>query len=74
MYETYAVRGGTPIVERLIEWSPEEESGTTVFEKKSILRGRADLNGIVMTNSWFEQFPFVVYLKDEAGNIKGSAG
>ena len=74
IYETYAVRGGTPIVERLLKWPADEESGTTVFEKRSILRGRSNLNGMVMTNSWFEQFPFVVYLKDDAGNIKGTDG
>ena len=29
VYESYAVRGGTPVVRRLLKWFPEEESGTT---------------------------------------------
>ena len=75
VYESYAVRGGPPVIRRLLEWSPEDAtSDATVFEKRSILRGRANLNGIVMTNSWFEQYPFVVYNKDESGDIKDTAG
>ena len=40
VYESYAVRGGPPVIRRLLEWSPEDAtSDATVFEKRSILRG-----------------------------------
>ena len=75
VYESYSLRGGTPTTRKLLEWSPEMASNATnVFEKRSILRGRANLNGVVLKNSWFEQHPFVVYKKDNSGAIVDTAG
>ena len=76
VYESYSVRGGTPTVRKLLEWSPEGviSDAANVFEKRLILRGRANLNGIVLKNSWFEQHPFVVFKKDDSGAIVDTAG
>ena len=75
VYESYSMRGRTQTTRKLLEWSPKMASdAANVFEKRSILRERANLNGEVLKNSWFEQHPFVVYKKDVSGAIVGTAG
>ena len=75
IYESYSVMGRTQMTRKLLEWSPKMAStAANVFEKRSILRERSNLNGVVLKNSWFEQHPFVVYKKDDSGAIVGTAG
>ena len=76
VYESFSVRGETPTMRKLLEWSLEGviSDATNVFEKRLILKERGNLNGIVLKNSWFEQHPFVVYKKDDSGAIVDTAG
>ena len=75
VYESYSVRGRAPTTRKLLEWSPKMASKVTnVFEKRSILRERANLNGVVLKNSWFEYNPYVVYKKDDSGAIVRTTG
>ena len=74
IWNSYAIKGGPPITKPLFTWSPEQTMNINIFEKKVTLRNRANLNGVVLKNSWFEQHPFVVYDRDDAGNVKSTAG
>ena len=60
---------------KLFDWSPETKQYLNVFEKKSVLRRRSNLNGAVL-KSYFgvDNYPFVKYIKDGSGAIVKTVG
>ena len=54
VYESYAVRGGSPVTKMLFNWNPGM-APFTAGAPMYLLGNRGDLNGAVLRNSWFTQ-------------------
>ena len=76
LYESYAVKGGAPITERITEWNPRNGTAAAgsirLFEK--ILERRSNLRGAVVRYSWFHNPPFVRFVKDGSGSVVDHVG
>ena len=74
LYESYAVKGGAPITQKITEWHPKKEIARNekLFEK--ILERRSNLNGAVIRYSWFHNPPFVRFVKDGSGSVVNYVG
>ena len=76
MYESYAIKGGVPITNRLAEWQP---SNTNLIKGDlelvtSFIDRRSDLQGMALRHSWFEEPPYVTFITDDSGRVVNSMG
>ena len=76
LYEGYAIKGRT-ITNTLDVWYPDMEA---LLDKRlsnlatNILGRRSDLFQTVLMHSWFEDPPYMTYVRDEMGQVMGSKG
>ena len=77
LFESYAIKGGSPITKRLTIWRPSREANLNQGEQilgTSVIDRRSDLQGTVLRHSWFEDPPYVVHIRDELDQVVGSEG
>ena len=70
VYETYAIKGGNPITTNVTQWNPEGPPNTNA--RLLDWERRSDLRGVTLRNSWFEDPPYIVYIRDRARNLSSS--
>ena len=61
VYESYAVKGGSPIHTLLFKWSPAHKEKRPA--SPNFLDNRKNLQGVTLLNSWFKNPPFVKFIQ-----------
>ena len=69
VYESYAVKGGSPIHTLLFKWSPSHKEKRPA--SPNFLVHRKNLQGVTLLNSWFKNPPFIKFIQDPNPNSVG---
>ena len=73
LFESYAVQGGNPITTKVDQWQPGKVGGQSRLALELIER-RSDLQGTVLRHAWFEDPPYVTYIRDDSGIVTDIVG
>ena len=74
LYESYAIKGGPPITEKISEWHPKHGAPGNVKLFANVAERRSNLRGAVVRYSWFHNPPFVRFVKDRSGSVVDFVG
>lgn len=73
LHESYSIQGGRPIKTKVDEWRPGYVNGQSRLAL-DIMERRSDLQGTVLRHSWFEDPPYVTYMRDKSGKVVDIVG
>ena len=73
LHESYAIMNGDAITTKQAMWEPGD-GNEGISKLANIMERRSNLNGAVLKHAWFEDPPYVTYIRDESGNVVDYVG
>ena len=73
LHESYSIQGERSITTKIDEWKSGYVSGQSRLAL-DIIERRSDLQGTVLRHAWFEDPPYVTYIRDKSGKVVDTVG